>query len=180
MPIEVELKLKVDNLEDIEYSLVEKGASLVEMVIQRDHYFAHPTRDYSITDEALRIREDGERFYLTYKGPKFDDKSKTRLEYNVKIANSTEMIKILTLLDFKQVIVVTKERKIYQYKNTQCCLDHIESLGSFIEVEQIIEDKAEYPTIRNNLYEILKELKLDPAKQITESYMELILKNQKE
>ena len=67
MPVEVEVKIKVDDFEDIEYKLLERGALLEEIVMQRDHYFQHPSKDFNKTDEALRIREDGDRFYLTYK-----------------------------------------------------------------------------------------------------------------
>ena len=53
--IEVEVKFRVANLEDIEYQLLEWGAKLVEIVVQRDHYFNHPSRDFAKSDEALRM-----------------------------------------------------------------------------------------------------------------------------
>ena len=45
-----------------------------------DHYFNGHDRDFHQTDEAFRIRRMGEKNFLTYKGPKRDTDTKTRIE----------------------------------------------------------------------------------------------------
>ena len=119
MVIEVEMKFKIDGLQELEYLLTERGAKLKEIANQRDIYFSHPSKDFAKTDEALRIREVSDKKYLTYKGPKFDSKSKTRVELNVEFNNANKLASILDSLGFKQVLVVSKERKTYLYKDVE-------------------------------------------------------------
>jgi len=85
MTFEVEVKIKAYNLEILEELLIEKGATIIDIINQRDHYFNHPSKDFQETDEAVRIREEGDLIYLTYKGPKIDKKSKSRIEEQVEV-----------------------------------------------------------------------------------------------
>ncbi|HUT82025.1 MAG TPA: class IV adenylate cyclase [Candidatus Bathyarchaeia archaeon] len=175
MTTEVEVKLAINDPEELEYSLVEKGAQLEEIVIQRDHYYVHPTRDFGKTDEALRIREEGEKFYLTYKGPKIDSKSKTREEIETEISDYIQMNKILEKMGFQKAIIIIKERKIYKFEGVKFCLDQIDALGSFLEVEKVIDDKEEYIEVQKNLFEKIRLFGLNPEENIRDSYMELVL-----
>jgi adenylate cyclase class 2 len=179
MPIEVEVKLPVKDFEEIEFKLLEGGALLEEIVMQRDHYFQHPSKDFNKTDEALRIREDGDRFFLTYKGPKFDPKSKTRTELNTEISSVKDITHTLEQLGFKKVGIVSKERKIYLYQNLQFCLDQVESVGLFIEVEKTIPNKKNFEKERDLIFKVLKELGLNPEKSERKSYLELLLEKTK-
>ena len=77
---EVECKYPVDDLPRVEIALARMGAKIGAPVRQTDKYFAHPSRDFAATDEALRIRVSGEENYITYKGPKVDATTKTRRE----------------------------------------------------------------------------------------------------
>ncbi|MBD3190944.1 MAG: class IV adenylate cyclase [Candidatus Heimdallarchaeota archaeon] len=176
MPIEVEVKAKIKNLEEIEYKLIERGAKLVEIVNQCDHYFNHPTRDFGKTDEALRIREDGERVYLTYKGAKMDLKSKTRKEFSVELIQYEQIYQILKSLGFTLVLRVEKERKIYQLDNLTFCLDAVIGLGSFLEVEQVVVKKdVDIKKVRNKLIQNLISLGISLEKTTRKSYLELLL-----
>ena len=78
MSIEVEEKFPVADLAQIEAKLAQMGVVAGESRIEIDLYFAHPARDFSATDEALRIRRIGSTGCLTYKGPKIDTTTKTR------------------------------------------------------------------------------------------------------
>lgn len=175
MPIEVEVKYQVDDLEEIEYQLLEWNAKLVEMVIQRDHYFNHPTRDFAKTDEAFRIREEGTEIYLTYKGPKFNEKSKTRKEIEIKITNTELMSEMLDSLGFRKVLVVSKERKNYFLDDIHWSLDLVDSLGSYIELEKIVSTKEEVDSTLTSIFLAIEKLGLKPKENITKSYMELLL-----
>ncbi len=175
MSIEVEVKLPVEDFEEIELELIERGALLEEIVMQRDHYFQHPAKDFSETDEALRIREDGDRFFLTYKGPKFDPKSKTRTELNTEISSVENITYTLEQLGFKKIGIVSKERKIYLYQDMQFCLDNVEAVGLFIEVEKVIQNKKDFEKERNLIFKTLMEFGLNPEMNERKSYLELLL-----
>lgn len=177
MPIEVEVKYKVANLEDIEYQLIEWGAKLEEIVIQRDLYFNHPSRDFAKTDEAFRIREEGESTFLTYKGSKISKKSKTRKEIEFKISQAKEAAEMLELLGFKKVLVVSKQRRIYKLDDVNWCLDEVDSLGSFLELEKIVKYKKDIPKTLDSIFELVAKVGLKPKENITTSYLELLLEN---
>jgi hypothetical protein len=49
----------------------------------------------------------------------------------------------LNLLNFKEVVRVVKKRKKTHYKDYEICLDEIENLGTFIEIEKIGNENIE-------------------------------------
>ncbi|MHA1156820.1 MAG: class IV adenylate cyclase, partial [Candidatus Heimdallarchaeota archaeon] len=134
-----------------------------------------PARDFAQTDEAFRIREEGTEVLLTYKGPKFDKKSKTRKEIEIKIPNTEQMFELLNSLGFRKVHVVSKERKIYVLNDIHWSLDLVDSLGSFIELEKIVSTKDEVDSALIAIFEAVESLGLKPKDTIRKSYMELLL-----
>ena len=82
--IEVEVKAKIDNFEDMREKLNNLGAVKTKEEFQEDIYFNSPIVDFAKTDEALRIRttkqNNEKHIFITYKGAKIDSKSKTREE----------------------------------------------------------------------------------------------------
>ena len=75
---------------------------------QVDEYYAHPTRDFAATDEALRLRTENDLTVITYKGPKLDRETKTREEFEVSVANRATMASILDRLGFQSVMTISK------------------------------------------------------------------------
>ena len=69
-----------------------------------DRYFAHPSRDFARTDEALRLRRIGEFNFITYKGPKLDATTKTRREIEIGLADgqqaATDAAELLAAIGF--------------------------------------------------------------------------------
>ena len=68
--MEVEVKVKVDNLEDIRKKLIEIGAKFTHSNTQEDKYFKKPgfeNRTQGPGDFVARIRKQGEKNTLTTK-----------------------------------------------------------------------------------------------------------------
>ena len=76
--IEVEVKAKIDNFEDMRKKLNNLGAIKTKEEFQEDIYFNSPIVDFAKTDEALRIRTtkqgNEKHIFITYKGGKIDSK----------------------------------------------------------------------------------------------------------
>ena len=85
MPFEVEQKFPVSDLAAVAERLAALGADVSPPHAEVDLYFAHPAVDFAKTDEALRLRRKGEANFLTYKGPKIDATTKTRLEIELPL-----------------------------------------------------------------------------------------------
>lgn len=176
MPIEIEAKAYADNLQVIEKKILSMGAKLKWQGEQKDIYYNHPARDFASTDEALRVREEGEEVVLTYKGPKIDDITKTREEIKVNVGDVPSIKEILIKLGFKEVGVVNKHRKKYILNEFKICLDDVDDLGGFVEIESLSYPEKSNENIemqREDILKLLDELKIEKMER--RSYLELLL-----
>ncbi|MHA1893045.1 MAG: class IV adenylate cyclase, partial [Candidatus Helarchaeota archaeon] len=105
---EVEIKAKIDDYTEMKKKFEKMGIIQKKIVTIEDTYFKHPKRDFSKTDEALRIRKTNEKRYLTYKGPKLDNTTKTREEIEIEVEEIKNLEKILIKLGFKKVPKIKK------------------------------------------------------------------------
>ena len=175
--LEAEVKLRLDaaRRERLLASLRGMGALLLGEHRQEDEYFAHPSRDFRATDEALRLRESGGRLRITYKGPKLDPPRKTREEIEFALETDREKAAhLLVRLGFRAVSCVRKLRCEYRLPDeppTVVCIDEVEGLGSFCEIEVEAESVE---AGRARLASRLVKLGLDDLPPIAESYLELL------
>jgi len=163
--LEVELKAKVDK-ESIGDKLLEEGAIFVRQERQIDTYFSHPCWNFKLRDEVLRVRQAGNVFYLTFKGPRIDNETKTREEIEVEVKG--DIFSLLDALGFMPSKKVIKQRKIYQWQDLILSLDEVENLGSFLEIEgKRMEDK-------DKILNFFNRLGIKNSSLIKKSYLELI------
>lgn len=150
---EVEQKLIVTDLTDLQQRLLSHGVSWSEPVEQVDCYFQHPCRDFAETGEALRLRRDGEEIFLTYKGPKLSGPVKTRREIEIPLptpettadhssqTTSNDLTQLLQSLGFKAFATVRKRRRSaklnYLQRDIILALDEVQHLGMFLEIETL-------------------------------------------
>ncbi|ENN96409.1 adenylyl cyclase CyaB [Methanocaldococcus villosus KIN24-T80] len=171
--IEVEIKVRIKNIDEIKKKLEKLGFKFKEKKFQEDIYFNHPQRDFRKTDEALRIRNDNNTYYLTYKGPKIDNISKTREEIEVRIEDKEKMRKILKKLGFIEVKPIKKTREIYKKNDITACIDNIFGLGYFLELEKPVNSFDEKDKALDELLNILKALNIKRERIIKKSYLEM-------
>lgn len=167
---EIEVKAKAD-LSKAKNKLQELGAEKIGTKDQKDIYYTAPHRDFKKTDEALRIRKENHKVYLTYKGPKIDNKSKTRKEIEFEVPDQQKADSFLESLGFKKSKSVSKKRYLYSMGKYKIALDKVENLGEFIEVETHAErDKLDEK--RDKTLSILR--KLTQSEIIRDSYLEML------
>jgi adenylate cyclase class 2 len=171
--IEVEIKIKIDNKDEIAEKLENLGFVFVRKKFQEDIYFNGIDRDFKETDEALRIRDEDGNFFVTYKGPKIDKISKTREEIEVKIEDKEKMRQIFKKLGFKEVPPIRKVREIYKKGDIEASIDDVEGLGLFLELEKSTSNINEKDKILDELMDILKALNISKSNIIRKSYLEL-------
>lgn len=170
--VEVELKFKA-KLDLVREKLLEKGARLLTRGEEEDIYFQSPLRDFSKTDEALRLRRREDKYTLTYKGPKLDKASKTREEIEVEIGDWYSMREMLHRLGFSEAGRVKKRREAYQLGGFLVCLDEVEGLGEFVEIET--KAKGDYGLLLEEALTLLDDLGVK-GPLVRESYLEMLLK----
>jgi adenylate cyclase class 2 len=144
--LEVEVKLPVSDREKLLRNLEKLDFKETETVRETDTYYTSGFHDMMQRDEALRIRtiEDlhtGNVYaVLTYKGAKQDKVSMTRTEYETEIADAETGKKILEGIGFDPVQQVTKVRTTYVRGDMNVCVDRVEGLGDFLEIEIMAEE----------------------------------------
>ena len=171
---EVELKIPVDNVEKLR-SIIKNRGFLVSITRQNDVYFQHPIRDFSLTDEALRLREEDGKYQLTYKGPKISNVSKTRVEISIDVNDFNKTKQLLENLGFKAFMNISKIRETYKIDEILVSIDHVDNLGHYVEFETESPDIKKIDEIENKLINLVKDLGLDVKKSTRKSYLELIL-----
>lgn len=146
MPLEIEMKFRVDGFADIEKKL-SRGSDPHEDV-ETDTYYAHPCRDFKSTGEALRIRsKDDSEYVLCYKSGKNAGgvKSKREIEIPVEGKDVAQLHDIFYALGFTESITVEKWRRSYFRTaagfDVTVCLDDVKDLGEFVEVEIVCEEE---------------------------------------
>ena len=143
---EIELKAQYDSSKrpDLEQYLKEQGFQEVCSFNQQDEYFNHPERDFRTTDEALRLRreqhDDAVHCCLTYKGPNASGIGQSRRELETRVKDEQKMRQILQALGFHSVAEVKKRRKEYKKEDLTVCLDELDGLGSYIELEIVLPE----------------------------------------
>lgn len=171
--IEVEVKVRADHSK-VRSILQKLGAIKIGVENQSDTYFAAPYRDFAKTDEALRIRSLDGRAVLTYKGPKLDKVSKTREELETPVDGAITA-KIFHALGFMEAGAVHKKREIFRAGEIIVCLDTVEGLGEFLEVELDVTGEKDIKSSREQLFEFLSKLGVNEKDSIRTSYLEMVL-----
>ena len=171
--IEVEVKARINSFKEMEEKLENLGAAKTKTEFQEDIYFASPIVDFAETDEALRVRSTNNGIFITYKGPKLNDKAKTRKEVEMSIESAKKAKDIFTEIGFRPVRTVRKDRKYYQYENFEISLDDVKGLPPYMEIEIALEDGEDYSLAQDRIFELFERLNITDGFERT-SYMELL------
>jgi len=141
---EIEIKLKVKNLDSVASKLRNLGVVLSEPVVQKDTNFVH--KDDIKWFEPLdskwvypRLREEpGKPLTLTIKKP-LKNESDCR-EHELHIDNADELRSMMDMLDYKEGVTVQKTRRTGTFQGYTLTLDEVIALGDFVEIEQVVEN----------------------------------------
>jgi adenylate cyclase, class 2 len=179
--IEIELKFPLNNPDDVVNHL-NTLTQRSKKVFQKDTYFSPVHRDFLSPEfpfEWLRIRETDKGFSVNYKHFYPPNTKETHYcdEFETSI-NSAELIKkIFSKLDFKELVVVEKERSTWEIEGVEIAIDLVKDHGAFIELELMkhFEDPIEG---RTYLYDLLKKLNANTGVEDLRGYPYLILEKQ--
>lgn len=168
---EVESKFKSPGNEKVDKTLNRLGAKKIWEGDTEDIYFAHPTRDFGKSDEALRLRKKDGAAELTYKGPRMKfEHTKSREEITVKLEDPLAAQRIVERLGFVERYVVRKHRATYILDKLRIEIDKVDGLGEFVELELITEEPVRAESLIQTAKEELELSQLEPK-----TYLEMLL-----
>jgi len=180
---EVELKYPVSDCAALERHLIRLATRFREPATQVDRYFSHPCRDFARTDEALRLRREGDAVAVTWKGPRIGQRAKTRREIELPLPPATGGVsplenwtELLEALGFGRVAEVAKRRRggsvPWQGAEVEVAIDEVTGLGHFLELE-IIAGEGEVSLALSCLESLATELGCSEPER--RSYLEMLL-----
>ena len=140
MPVEIEAKMSVPDLETVRTKLRDLGAEPAGKAMETNTFFDTEDRSLLAADEGLRLRRNvketgADEHIITYKGPRQHGLLKSRDEVEVTVANSEDATHLLEQLGFVRMLSFEKRRESWKLGGCKVELDELPYLGSFVEVE---------------------------------------------
>ena len=175
---EVEVKAQVRDMQKLRAALVAAGCVFDAPVTQKDRIFSpanvteHPVPNGV---NVLRIREQNGKFEVNLKQPRANELDCLEVEFSAE--EPEQICEMFRLLGFKEFAGVVKTREKGQWKDMVVCLDVVEGLGDFIELEKM-SNKDESVALQEQLFKELAVFGIGPTDQVHHGYDILLLKKQ--
>lgn len=168
---EIEVRAHLRDKKLVLAKLESLGCVLSEPIRQVDTVYAKivgNVKEYLTNDHFVRIREKSDgKFLFTVKKPS----AKTLLsktEHETEIKNVVELEKAVFLMGYKVANRLVKVRRTAHYGQNEICIDDVEGLGSFIEIEEM-SDKDE-DVVRKKLRDFLMSLGVSAKDEVDRGY----------
>ncbi len=181
---EIEIKLRVDDLDELEKKLAEKGLVISKELYQYDVIYSQ--NDPSIFTGlkpggiVVRIRDENGKLELNLKQQQTHELD--NIEWETEVKDREAIHNILLLLGWKPEVEVKKVRKKGKLGEYEICLDRVEELGNFVELEKLADENANPEKIRQELINTLRQFGLNEKDEEAKGYDTQIyqLKNNEE
>lgn len=173
---EIEVKAKIENIENIKDKLLNLGCTFNDVLFQKDIIFLQNGIEFGDIKKGmpvLRIRNSNGVVLLTLKKTIIDENELIKLEKEVVVSDENEMISMLESMEYHEVLVVNKKRIECKYNEISICIDEVDGLGSFIEVEILSDDDRE-KELQDYLFTFLKSLDVYEKDRVFKGYDTLI------
>ncbi|MGN6368175.1 MAG: class IV adenylate cyclase, partial [Phycisphaerae bacterium] len=136
MPLEIEVKLKVEGHEGVVAKLKELGAVRHGKVRETNVFFDR-NGELRGQDRGLRVRltEGGGRALVTVKGPAGTSGLRSREAFDIQCEPVEQVIPLLEALGYERVMSFEKDRESWEMEGCSVELDTLPHFGKFLEVE---------------------------------------------
>ncbi|MCC8107966.1 MAG: class IV adenylate cyclase [Planctomycetes bacterium] len=162
MALEVEAKIRVDNLSSVRARLAELGAVDHGRVRERNWVLDRPDDPLYRAGKLLRVRNTGgDGGVLTVKTPAADGAFKRREEVEVTVDSTDRLLTQFAALGYEVRWIYEKYRTTFHWRGCHVLLDECPEIGDFVEVE------GDADAIRA----VLADLGLDPADHTGANYL---------
>ncbi|XP_058805340.1 uncharacterized protein LOC131672252 isoform X1 [Phymastichus coffea] len=173
----VEIKAKVDNIDEVEKKAIELSDTPLKVINQHDIFFHIPVKQ-ATNGGRLKLREfeddTGELIYYErpdIQGPKLSNYTKVYLDSDRR-KNLREV-----LTQSNGILgTVEKTRHLYLVGQTRIHIDRVLGLGNFMELEVALDygdDPAKGEEIAKKL---MKELGVSDSSLLSGAYLDMVLK----
>lgn len=175
---EIELKFQVDNFDEIIKILDYNKCKISKFQYQSDTIFIENLNKTESIEGTiwLRVRKIDDKCEMNVKKQSSKKSESQEIEFVVEDYNKA--CDFLKVLGYKEWVKVNKKRRYTKYMNANICLDEVEQLGSFVEIEIIVPDDDIKDNYDNDLEKIAINLGID-SKNIVNSHYDTMIHNLK-
>lgn len=170
---EIELKFKADNIDEIISFLNTNNCEISQPIYQNDTIYVQNLNNVESKEGSayLRVRKTNQKVELNYKRQSAKKMESEEIEFEV---SSYQMAnEFLKAIGFKEWVQVNKVRKYSKYQEYNICIDEVERLGIFVEIELLVNEQNDID-YESKLLEIAKEMKIDTNNRINSHYDTMI------
>lgn len=177
---EVEVKAVLPNPEAFIAKLSEHGCQLGPEITQDDTVFVREVGSLEIflnNSAFLRLREEKDQtlFTLKYHVDPADNHRSAPIEFELTVSSRDTMEQMLLQMGHQEAVRMKKKRRKGTYKNWEVCVDEVEGLGSFVELEELTDNPENVEQIQHRMKTFLAELGVQAGDQALYRYDILLL-----
>ena len=171
---EIEVKYQLEDRIKFLKKLEALGCEISEVNHQKDTIYVSDVNHIENTPGSifLRVRKDNDKIELNAK--KHEKVMQARTEVEFGVSSYSDANKFLELIGFQKWVEVSKKRVHTFYKDCNICIDEVDTLGSFVELEYVVDDKEEEEKVLEKIEEIAKEIGIDTKRVVNQYYDEMI------
>ena len=151
------------------------GVCLGEPVCQDDQAYAPAGWDYGqdrIQVTFARLRSQGQDTLFTVKRPVSD--VRTCIEHECRVDDRDAMHEAILLMGFAPTVRIVKTRRSGRlHDRFELCVDEVEGVGTFIEIEAMAAAGEDHERLRSELERLVEGLEVD-VERCTETYDALV------
>ena len=181
--IEVEIKLPIPEADNLKAKLLNLGFRENGFLQEHDTYFDNPEGSIRANGQALRVRVTKDpgtgksSAQINFKGKKLDRQTAARQELETGVEDGAVCREILRAIGYVPVTPeVRKDRRMLCMDQVTACLDRVDGLGDFLELEILVEREEERDAAVGRIEGILGHLGYRLSDTTRTSYLSMLQK----
>jgi adenylate cyclase class 2 len=170
---EVEVKYRVD-AQLLVQALHSRGVELSAPIRQDDQAYAPAAWQYGMSKLGVafaRLRTQNGRHLFTMKRPV--DNEMVCLEHETIVADRDQMHGALLAMGYRPTVRIVKNRRTARWGDVAVCVDDVEGVGGFVELEQVVSPDESGPAVQMRLDQLIQTLRV-PVQRTTETYDSIV------
>ncbi|MFC0100550.1 class IV adenylate cyclase [Micromonospora marina] len=156
---EVEAKYRVNDLQKLITELARRQVVFTEPSLQDDQAYAPADWSYGMSKVGVpfaRLRTQKGRHVFTVKKP--IDNEMACLEHECVILDRHAMHAALVAMGWVPTVRIVKQRRTGDWDGATVCVDVVDGLGAFVEVERVVSSQHSGEQVQHGLDSMVRSL----------------------